>query len=84
MKQLQARESIVKWAEYFGLVPKTMRVKNFHNGGAWVKNQCSVQFYTNDNNETYFSFDGNAKQAYQLGLNILNDKEAQQEIGVTL
>lgn len=71
-------------AAAYQLKPKTMRVRNFSKGRAWTKNKCTVHFYTTDEGDTVFSFDGNAQAAYQLGLNILHDKQAQQEIGVSL
>ena len=70
---MSARESILAGAQAYGLVPKTMRVRNFSNGQAWTKNQCQVNFYRNHAGETVFTHDGSAKAAYQLGLNILHD-----------
>ena len=83
MSQMSAIESIKKWSDYFGLTPKDVRIKNFGHKTAYTKNKCSIYFHEL-NGVTYFSYDGNAKAAYQLGLNILNNKQYQSEIGVTL
>jgi hypothetical protein len=80
-----ARTSIEEFANYFDLTPKTMRVKNFGKATktAWTKNKCSIYFHE-VNGQTLFSYDGNAKAAYQLGLNILHDKQAQKELNISL
>lgn len=80
-----ARVAIEEMANYFGLQPKVLRVKNFGKATktAWTKNKCSIYFHE-VNGQTLFSYDGNAKAAYQLGLNILANKEYQNELGITL
>ena len=78
-----ARIAIEEMANYFDLQPKTIRVKNFGTKTAWTRNKCSIYFHE-VNGQTVFSYDGNAKAAYQLGLNILANKEYQNELGITL
>ncbi len=88
LKDTATARRIEEMAAYYNLVPKQMRVLNHGEGVAWTKNKCQVNFHETKrelkHNFVGFSYDGQAKAAYQLALNILHDKNAQQKIGIEL
>lgn len=87
--------NIEQIASYYGLTPKKMKAYNIvpseRDVTIWQKGKASVHFLRdNVANEPKFknvarmSYDGTPKAAYQIAINVLNDKQLQAEMGITI
>lgn len=83
---------IEEMADYYGLKPKRMNKVTASADGhsISVKNKCTVHFYAPPANLKIdrfsfgFSYDGNAKAAYQVCLNILHSTELQKAVDIII